>query len=73
MHFHTGSYRIEREIVQFGDGPPDPSLEEVIVSLRAAAARTPVDTRLWVPVGGEGASLQREPDSVQAADPRSAA
>jgi predicted amidohydrolase YtcJ len=51
-HLHTGSYRIKREIVQFGDGPPDPTLDEVIDSLRAAAARTPVDTWLWVPVGG---------------------
>lgn len=50
-HFHTGFYRVEREILQVGGSPPDPSLDEVLDSLRAAAARTPVGTWLWVPVG----------------------
>ncbi len=51
-HYHAASFRIDRQLIQFGAEPPDPSLDEVLDSLRSVAARTPTATWLWVPVGG---------------------
>jgi hypothetical protein len=41
-HYHQAFFRIDREVMQFGDGPPDPSLDEVLDSLRSVAARARV-------------------------------
>ena len=51
-HWHPGFAFIDGEDLGFGQPAADPPLDEVLDSIRAAAARTPSGTWIWAPVGG---------------------
>jgi hypothetical protein len=51
-HWHPGFVFIDSEDLGFGPPPADPTLDEVLDSVRAAVARTPAGTWVWAPVGG---------------------